>query len=88
MIYNVSITKKGQMTLPKQIRNELGLTAPGRVTIKVSPKGSLALSKPVPLEDIHKILGQPDGREFLTEREKIIIPQVMKKYPQYAKKSS
>ena len=87
MIYTVSITKKGQMTLPKKVRDDLELDVPGKVIVKVDSKGRLELGKPVPLRDIKKIIGKPGGREFLTEREKIIIPQVMKSrwYRQYVK---
>jgi antitoxin PrlF len=88
MIYTVSITSKGQMTLPKPVRDELGLKTPGEVTLKVSKGGRLAIQKPVAIEDIHTLLGKPTGRAELTEREKTIAPQALKKYERHAKKSS
>ena len=80
MIYTVSITKKGQMTLPKDIRDKLGITVPGRVTIKLGPKDKMGLGRQVKIEDIRKIIGKPGGRQFLTEREKIIFPQALARY--------
>jgi len=68
------------MTLPKQIRDNLGVQAPGRVTIQTDAKGRLTIARPVPLEDIHRILGKPDRRDPLTEREKLVAPQVLAKY--------
>lgn len=38
MIYHTTITRKWQMTIPKQVRKTLGLTRPGRVVIAVEPK--------------------------------------------------
>ncbi|HTE21441.1 MAG TPA: AbrB/MazE/SpoVT family DNA-binding domain-containing protein [Candidatus Limnocylindria bacterium] len=79
MIYTVSITKKGQMTIPKDVRERLGVDAPGKVTLDVDIKGRLTLHKPVAIEDIRTIVGKPAGKKPFTEREKLIIPQVMKK---------
>jgi len=80
MIYSVSITKKGQMTLPKDIRDRLGIKLPGRVTIKLGPKDQLGIGRQVEIKDIKKIVGKPAGRDYLTEREKIIFPQALARY--------
>ena len=38
MIYHTTLTKKWQMTIPKQVRKALGLTRPGRIVVGVEPK--------------------------------------------------
>ena len=38
MVYATTITKKWQMTIPKQVRKSLGLTRTGRVVLTVEPK--------------------------------------------------
>lgn len=80
MNYTVSITSKGQMTIPKELRDLWGLKAPSRVVVSGTKNGTMSIRNPVPLQDIHKLLGKPMGRPNLTEREKIIVPQAMKKY--------
>lgn len=80
MSYTVSITSKGQMTVPKALREQYSLDAPGKAVLDPQKDGTLAIRKPVPLEDIHKIIGKPAGRDDLTEREKLIGPYLAKKY--------
>ena len=86
MIYTHNLTKKGQVTIPKEFRDKLGLDKAGKTTISMNKQGEVVLRPFKSLEEIRAILGEPTGRDDLTEREKIIIPQVLKKYPQYAKK--
>ena len=38
MIYHTTLTQKWQMTIPKHVRNVLGLTRPGRIVVAVEPK--------------------------------------------------
>lgn len=80
MNYTVSITSKGQMTIPKEIRDQLGLKAPSRVVVEANKDKSLTIREPVALKDLHKLLGKPMGRPKLTEREKLFVPYLVKKY--------
>lgn len=36
MTYQVSVTKKGQMTIPKEVREKLGIKTPDRVKVKLN----------------------------------------------------
>lgn len=38
MMYHTTLTKKWQMTIPKRVRQALGLTHPGRIVVGVEPK--------------------------------------------------
>lgn len=81
MIQTVSITSKGQMTIPKAIREELGLQAPGKATIARGKDGSLVIGPPKTIADIRRQLAASRGKgEPLTEREKLIGPYLAKKY--------
>lgn len=80
MNYTVSITSKGQITIPKELRDLWGLKTPSKVVVQGTKDGKLSIRNPTPLEDIHKLLGKPTGRDPLTEREKIIVPQALERY--------
>jgi AbrB family looped-hinge helix DNA binding protein len=73
MLYTVSITKKGQMTIPKDVRDRLGVEVPGKVTIDVRRDGSLLLSKPLSLDDVRRLLAEPAGTEPLSSKERQVI---------------
>lgn len=90
MIYTHNLTKKGQVTIPKEFRDKLGLDKIGKASFRVNNRGEVVLTRPKTLEEIHEGLGKPEGgRKDWTEREKIIIPQVMKsrKYRLYEKET-
>lgn len=80
MHYTHSITSKGQITIPKEFRDKLGLDKFGKATIKMNQNGEIILSKPKNLGEIRAILGQPTFKSALTEREKLVAPQLVKKY--------
>lgn len=46
-IYTPKIGPKGQMTLPKEIRNILGIQKGDRVLLKVGPEGTVVLEKAI-----------------------------------------
>ncbi len=70
MPHIVSITKKGQMTLPKEIRVELGLKTPDKVSIELDDKKKTLKIEKVP--DIMELAGRfkaPNGKTALKSRE-------------------
>lgn len=54
MTYKVKISSKGQMTIPADIRRELGLHSVGTATVE---DGKLVVKRQPTAEDLHKILG-------------------------------
>jgi AbrB family looped-hinge helix DNA binding protein len=60
MTYTGTITSKGQMTIPKSIREFVGLKTSERVAFVFDPdQQAIIFKKPVPLRDLHKLLGSP-----------------------------
>ena len=53
MIYNVSITSQGQISIPAQIRRELGLKKEGRALVSVE-KGKIFVE---PVKDLLDLVG-------------------------------
>lgn len=67
---DATITSKGQMTLPKAIRDELGLKAGDRVKIFLRPNGGIVLMPTRPVTDLKGILkydGPPVSIEEMDE---------------------
>ncbi len=73
MIYTHSITSKGQITIPKEVRERLGLTKLGRASFRIDEQGQVVLEKPTNIRDIHALLAHPSGAEPLSAKEKRII---------------
>lgn len=63
----VKLSSKGQLVLPKEIRDALGL-APG-ATLKVIPKGRKILLEPVAMSMIERLYGKFAGEKLLTDLE-------------------
>lgn len=80
MNYTLSITSKGQVTIPKVIRQRLGLHEGGSATFAIKPSGEVTLERPKTLEEVRAILRKPAGSEPLTKKERLIAPQLVKKY--------
>ena len=56
MIYKTTVTKKGQMTLPKELREKLDIKAPSRVVLELGKNGRTI--KIGPREDILDMAGR------------------------------
>jgi AbrB family looped-hinge helix DNA binding protein len=56
MIYQVSITKKGQMTLPKEIRELFGIKVPDKILLKLDKKKKTIRIEALP--DIMELAGK------------------------------
>lgn len=80
MNYTHSITSKGQITIPKEFREKLGLDKIGKATLHLSDKNEIILTLPKTLQEIRAMLSKPDFEDPLTEKEKIIGKQLAKKY--------
>lgn len=47
MAYFTTITKKGQITIPKPIRDALELKTTDKILVEIPPKGGVIMVKPV-----------------------------------------
>jgi len=71
MKYSTSITKKGQMTIPKEIRENLDITIPSQVTLDLNEKEKTV--RIIPQKDILDMAGRfrvKNPADILEAREK------------------
>lgn len=54
MTYYSSVTSKGQLTLPAEIRKKLNIKPGQRVEVRLGPGGNAEVVKPVDIEDLRK----------------------------------
>jgi AbrB family looped-hinge helix DNA binding protein len=80
MNYTYSITSKGQITIPKEFREKLGLDKIGKATFQLNDKGEIVLSPPKNLTEIRALLNKPTFKDSLSEKEKTIGARLAKKY--------
>ncbi len=77
-----TVTSKGQVTIPKKIRDELKLSTGTKIDFILQPDGT-ALVKPVTIDirDLNGILGNPLGRPLtIEEMNDAIAAEVVAKY--------
>jgi len=55
-----TLTSKGQMTLPKEVRTKLGLKPGDRLQVAVTADGRVVMTPAVPLATLAGILPKPD----------------------------
>ena len=70
-----AITVKGQATIPKPIRDHLGLQPGDRVKFFVHPDGSVVLLPKLPVSAIRGLLKSPNRRRVTTERMTVAAAQ-------------
>jgi len=63
-----AITVKGQATIPKPIRDHLGLQPGDRIKFFVHPDGSVVLLPKLPVSAIRGLLKSPNRRRVTTEQ--------------------
>lgn len=80
MNYTLSITSKGQVTIPKPIRKKLGLKEGGTATFTIKPSGEVVLERPQTLAEVRLLLRQPSHKDPLSEKEQLIASQLATKY--------
>lgn len=80
MNYTYSITSKGQITIPKEFREKLGLDKIGKATLHLTDKGEIVLTPPKTLNEVRALLSKPTFKDVSSEREKTISEQLAKKY--------
>jgi AbrB family looped-hinge helix DNA binding protein len=80
MTYTHTLTSKAQVTIPKQVRDALGLRPGDRASFRIKANGEVVIERPKSLEEIHTMLGKPTFKDELSEREKLIGPHLIEKY--------
>lgn len=59
-----TVTSKGRVTIPKQIREQLGIDTPGKITFVIGDSGNVELrTAPYTFRDLRGILPPIPGRE-------------------------
>jgi antitoxin PrlF len=74
------LTSKSQITVPKEIREHLGLKPGDRASFRIEPTGKVVINRPRTPAEIRAAVGKPTGKQPLTERERLISTYLAKKY--------
>jgi AbrB family looped-hinge helix DNA binding protein len=80
MNYTYRITSKGQITIPKEFREKLGLDKVGKATLRINDKNEIVLTSPKNLAEVRAILNKPTFKDVPSDKEKAIGIQMAKKY--------
>jgi antitoxin PrlF len=84
MTYRHTITTKGQVTIPKDVRKALGLQPGDQAEFRIKPNGEVVVERPKTvdetLREVRHMLGKPTFSEPLSEREKLVGPYLLDKY--------
>jgi AbrB family looped-hinge helix DNA binding protein len=80
MNYTYSITSKGQITIPKEFREKLGLNKLGKATLRVNDRDEIVITIPKDLIEVRSLLNKPTFKDKASEREQTIGAQLAKKY--------
>ena len=80
MNYTYSITSKGQITIPKEFREKLGLDRIGKATVSLNKNNEIVLTPPKTLAEVRAILNKPTFKDKSSGTEKAIGDQLAKKY--------
>lgn len=80
MNYTHSITSKGQLTIPKEYRNKLGLDKLGKATLQINDRNEIIITAPKDLAAVRSLLSKPSFKDKTSEKEQAIGTQLAKKY--------
>jgi bifunctional DNA-binding transcriptional regulator/antitoxin component of YhaV-PrlF toxin-antitoxin module len=80
MSYTYSITSKGQITIPKEFRKQLGLDKLGKATLQLNDKNEIIITVPKDLSAVRELLSRPSFKDNTSEKEQAIGAQLAKKY--------
>lgn len=77
MSYAHTITSKGQVTIPKDIRDKLGLKPGDRALFRTKKSGEVVIERPMTIEQVHEMLKHPRGAK-LSAKEKMVLEGMKK----------
>ena len=79
--FDATVTSKGQVTIPRQVRERLGVRAGGRLRFAIEDGNRIVLSpRPRSLGDLAGMLGKPPRSLTLEEMDEAIARAVVDKY--------
>ncbi|MCA9342469.1 AbrB/MazE/SpoVT family DNA-binding domain-containing protein [Candidatus Saccharibacteria bacterium] len=70
MMYTNSITPKGQVTIPKALRDKIGLKPGQSARFELLDERTIVIRKPLTDEQVRRVVGPPRGDQPLTDKEK------------------
>jgi AbrB family looped-hinge helix DNA binding protein len=77
--YTIPVSSKGQITIPAEVRQVLGIKRPGKVTIQITSEKEVKLSdKSMSLDDVLGSIKGNDNTKNLTVEEMVKIAQIDK----------
>ena len=80
MNYTYSITSKGQITIPKEFRDKLGLDKLGKANLRMNDMGEVVLSHPKDLAAVRSFLSKPSFKDATSKQEQAIGSELARKY--------
>jgi AbrB family looped-hinge helix DNA binding protein len=80
MNYTYSITSKGQITIPKEFREKLGLDKIGKATLRINDRDEIILTSPKTLTEVRAMLNKPTFKDAPSKKEEAIGKQLANKY--------
>lgn len=80
MNYTYSITSKGQITIPKEFRDKLGLDRIGSATIRLNGQNEIVLTPPKTLAEVRAMLDKPTFKDKPSKKEKMIGSHLAQQY--------
>ena len=78
--YTYSITSKGQITIPKEFREKLGLDKIAKATLQINAKNEIIITFPKNLSEVRALLSKPSFKDKPSEKEQNVGAQLAKKY--------
>jgi len=80
MNYTYSITSKGQLTIPKEFRERLGLDKLGKATLQINDRNEIVITVPKDLIEVRSLLSKPTFKDKTSKKEQAIGAELAKKY--------
>jgi antitoxin PrlF len=84
----VTLTSKGQMTIPKDIRDRLGLKQGDRLDLTMQPDGSVRIvARNLDISELQGLLGKPKRRVSIAEMNQAIAEGWTRRWRRFEKQS-